>query len=49
MLVTSDENRLITHPASPGTTSVPLQPFPEGRACHVRRSTFDYPLPSGGD
>ncbi|ASV73004.1 hypothetical protein THTE_0402 [Thermogutta terrifontis] len=27
VLVTSDEHRLITHPASPGTRSVPLRPF----------------------
>ncbi|ASV76680.1 hypothetical protein THTE_4079 [Thermogutta terrifontis] len=29
-LVGSDEHRLITHPFSPGTTSVPLRPFSGG-------------------
>jgi len=59
-LVRSDEHRSIIHSFSAGTTSVPLRSlssegpacqgrFSEGRACHVRRLTFDRPFPSGGD
>ena len=52
-LVGSDERRLMTHAASPGTTSVPLRknsggiclscPPSEGPACQVRLSTLDDP------
>ena len=58
-LVGSDEHRLMTHPSSPGTTSVPLRSsggtclsgpfFPEGPACRVRRATLDHPFPVPGD
>jgi len=67
LLVRSDEHRLMIHPGSPGTTSVPLRFFEnpsrrniprrdllvrsvflEGRACHVRNTTLDHPLPFTG-
>ncbi|GIX01397.1 MAG: hypothetical protein KatS3mg112_0334 [Thermogutta sp.] len=61
VLVTSEEHRLITHPSSPGTTSVPLRDILRRdllvRSVFFRRDvlvtsarlTLDHPLVFSGD